>query len=914
MQMATRPAEVVGRKDELGRVRAWLALLREGPAGLVVTGEPGIGKTTLWTAAVAAASENGARVMVTRPVEAELPLGYAGLGDLLGGVAASILDDLPEPQAVALSAALSLGVHREAGDPLLVGRATLGALRLLARTSSVVLAIDDVQWLDPPSARALAFAGRRLLDAPIGFALTVRAGHDEPLGLAAALGGRFMEASLEGLSLGAMSHLLRSQVDPMIPRRMLLHVHERSRGNPFYGIQLARADQGALPSSLKDLVRRSLDVMPPSAVAAVELVAVLGPSPIASFVDLVGLDAAVTAAILVEDAGEIRFAHPLLAAGAYERIPPGRRRALHRQAAEINGSIEARARHLALAATGPDELRAAPLELAARAAAERGAVETAVDLATHAVSLTPPGNREARDRRTMDKADYLVLAADEQAAKQLVDELLGGDATGKIRIRALVRRALMETRPESAVARLEQAVAEPNDDPALAATTLAQLAWQRGAWLGDLEPAIREAVESLELAEEIGDETTLVAALSTLGLVLSLAGRSGAADHLRRAVEIIDRAPTAAGDQTPRVVLAHERSWRGENDAAELLLSDERRRAEQRGDEGLLMRLNVFGAVFATRRGRWDEAERLLDEALTDARDYWRMLALTNRAILRGRRGDRAAVADAAEVTAALALVPDPIFLAAAAFAVGLIDLANGRVSDAAERMARLPELSDRSGARGAEDAVLIPETVAVLVEANRIELAEALTRQLERRHVQLEPWGTAAEALCRGLLTLAAGDAPAALELLTKARAGFDALGAPWEHGQALVAEGKALRRLGRRREAAASFERALAIFTNLGAGPALERAADELRRARPRPRSDDALTTAESRVAALVASGQTNREAAARLFTTVATVEAHLTRIYSKLGIRSRTELSGRVSDGSVELDRGVLDDGVT
>jgi DNA-binding CsgD family transcriptional regulator len=358
--------------------------------------------------------------------------------------------------------------------------------------------------------------------------------------------------------------------------------------------------------------------------------------------------------------------------------------------------------------------------------------------------------------------------------------------------------------------------------------------------------------------------------------------------------------------------LAHERWWRGDLAAAGELLSDERRRAEQRGDEGLLMRLTGFDADLAMRRGNWDEAERLLGEVVTDSSGYWRTLGLTNRAIVRGRRGDRAALADAAEANGPSGLVVNPIFVAAADFAVGLIDLAEGRVAVAAERMSRLLELGESSGARGAEDAVLIPETVAVLVESDRLDQAKALTSQLERRHVQLEPWGVAAEALCRGLLALAAGDAPHALELLTAAVAGFDALRAPWELGQALVAEGKALRRIGRRREAATSLERAVAIFTDLGAMPALERAADELRRARPRPRRDDKLTTAESRVAALVARGHTNREAAAQLFTTVATVEAHLTRIYSKVGVRSRTELSRRVSEGSVDLDASVTGDG--
>ena len=403
-----------------------------------------------------------------------------------------------------------------------------------------------------------------------------------------------------------------------------------------------------------------------------------------------------------------------------------------------------------------------------------------------------------------------------------------------------------------------------------------------------------------------------MATLTTAGLLSSLAGRPGAADYFRRALEITEREPRAAGDHSPRVAFAHERWWRGQFAEAAQLLDRERGIAEQHGDEGFLIRLNVFGAVLATNRGHWHEAARLLEEALLDARGYWRMLALMHRGILRGRRGDRRALEDASEVGAAPIAGSDPVFAAGAAFASGLIDLASGDVASAAERMADLPEVNGRSGASGADYAVLIPETVGLLVESDRPGRAEALVEQLERRHLQLEPWGTAAEALCRGLLALGSNDLPAAGLRFVAAREGFEALGAPWELGQTLFAEGRLLRRLGRRREAAGCLERAIGVFTELGAEPASRRAADELHGARPRPRRDDSLTMAETRVAALVAAGRTNREVAAGLFTTVATVEAHLTRIYAKLRIRSRTELARLVSEGSVEVPPGVPDMG--
>ena len=478
----------------------------------------------------------------------------------------------------------------------------------------------------------------------------------------------------------------------------------------------------------------------------------------------------------------------------------------------------------------------------------------------------------------MEQADYLVLAADEPSAKVLVDQLLAGPASGATRVRALSMRGLLETDPAAAVSCLEAAVAEPTDDHALAARTLTQLAWQRGAWLGDLEPALVEVHAALDAAEGIPDTSTQVAALTTVGLLWSLAGRAGSADYFRRALEITEREPRAGGDHSPRVAFAHERWWRGQFAEAAQLLERERGIAEERGDEGFLIRLNVFGAVLATYRGQWDEAAQLLEAALLDATGYWRMLALLHRGILRGRRGDRRALEDAFEVGATPIASSDPAFAAGAEFVSGLIDLASGDVASAAERMADLPEVNERSDASGPDYAVLIPETVGLLVEADRPDRAEALVEQLERRHVQLEPWGTAAEALCRGLLALGSNDLPAAGRRFAAAREGFEALGAPWELGQTLFAEGRLLRRLGRRREAAGCLEQAVRVFTELGAEPATRRAADELHRARPRPRRDDSLTMAETRVAALVAAGRTNREVAAGLFTTVATVEAHL------------------------------------
>ena len=220
--------------------------------------------------------------------------------------------------------------------------------------------------------------------------------------------------------------------------------------------------------------------------------------------------------------------------------------------------------------------------------------------------------------------------------------------------------------------------------------------------------------------------------------------------------------------------------------------------------------------------------------------------------------------------------------------------------------MLLLAGLSERLGAYAERVFAAIPDAALTLLEAGRVDEADRLTARLEARAEKGDhPWAVAAAALCRGSVLLAAGDLDGSLARLTDGRRGFESIGAQWELARALLAEGNALRRAGTRIEAAVAVERAAAIFGELRADPWRKRALAELMRARPRPRRDDSLTAAESRVAALVAAGRKNREVAAELFTTVATVEAHLTRIYRKLGLRSRTELTRAVADGRVELD---------
>src|SRR5262245_57080622 len=183
---ATADRQVVGREDELALLRDFVAAVADGPRALCVRGEPGIGKTTLWRAAIEAEEAMGLRVLSARCVEAELPLAFVGLADLVRDDFAAAADELSEHDRAALAVAVGLAAPEGPPDAVAVPRAFAALLRLLARDRPLLLAVDDVQWLDVSSRRALSFAARRLADAPVGILVTQRGEGPAPLELARA--------------------------------------------------------------------------------------------------------------------------------------------------------------------------------------------------------------------------------------------------------------------------------------------------------------------------------------------------------------------------------------------------------------------------------------------------------------------------------------------------------------------------------------------------------------------------------------------------------------------------------------------------------------------------------------------------------------------------------------------------------
>jgi hypothetical protein len=506
--------ELVGRDEELAAIGGLFetAVL---PAAAVLHGEAGIGKTSLWLAGVDAATAAGFRVLSARPAEPEAGLAFSGIGDLLARDVDAVLAALPPVQRSALEAALLLGETRRDVEQRAVAAAFLAALRMLSTTGSLCVAVDDLQWLDGESLGVVRYAFARLADAPIAVLTAVRGA--PPEWLRRSVGeDRLREVRVDGLSLGATNELLRSRLGIDLPRPTTIRLWEASRGNPFFALELGSALQAqggtlvpseGLPisSDLGELLQQRLSGLTPPGLDVARVVAAAA-EPTVPLVEAVvgapfddGLADALSARILEIDGETLRFTHPLLGSAVSSRLTPRRRRALHARLAELVRSSDARARHLALAAAGPDRKVASALEDAARSARARGATVTAVELAEESARLTQDADREDTRRRRFLAADLHALAGSTGRASELLRGILVESAPGAERAEVLVKLGQIQPGRREPEALYEQALQEAKSDNRLEATIHLRLSglqrWgegvERGAEHADL--ALRAA-------------------------------------------------------------------------------------------------------------------------------------------------------------------------------------------------------------------------------------------------------------------------------------------------------------------------------------------------------------------------------------------------------------------------------------
>ncbi len=438
-------ARVVGRENELARVERFLGEGRERYATFLLEGEAGIGKTTVWLEAVRLAEEAGYTVLRSRPAETEATLAFAALADLLEPIGEDVLARLPEPQRHALDVALLRAPPRSPqSNPRTVATSVLSVLRA-ARDAPLLVAIDDTQWLDSSSATALSFALRRVdATTPLAVLLSVRAdgAHARTPYLVDEGSTAVERVHLGPLSLSALYHVIKSELDLIFPRPTLQRVEQASGGNPLFAVELARAlgEHGGRPSpgeplpvpvALGELLRSRIERLPVGSRNALLAAALLSTPTVPLIEAALGapavndLERPLHADVIdVSGRERIRFRHPLLADAVASTVLPTKRRGMHRTLAAVVENEEQRARHLALAAEGPDGIVAARVDHAARLAAQRAAPEEAAELLELACRLTPPDEATELARRRLSLAEAVGRAGDAREALHLLEDLL----------------------------------------------------------------------------------------------------------------------------------------------------------------------------------------------------------------------------------------------------------------------------------------------------------------------------------------------------------------------------------------------------------------------------------------------------------------------------------------------------------
>ena len=911
-------AAVIGRDEELGAVRAFLERLAEGPGALVLSGEAGIGKTVLWEAGVEDARERLARVLICRGVEAEASLSFAGLSELLGAVLDEVGPSLAPPRRRALEVALLLVEPGETPpDPHAIGLAVLDVLRALSEQEPVLVALDDVQWLDPASAGAIQIAFRRLNDEPVGLLATLRKAPEfaEPFELERAFpDGRLERISVGPFSLAAVHRLLEERLALDLTRPELARVQEATAGNPFFalelGRELVRTDTRPvpgralpMPETLQDLLGGRLARLPGQTLdVLLEIAALARPT-----VNLVAaahgdrervisaLEAGADEGVVELDDSSIRFAHPLLASICYEQAPVWKRQAVHRRLADVVTDAEERARHLALAADGPDARIASELDATAQQAAARGAPAAAAELCELAAELTDVGSAGARARR-LKAARFHSIAGDDERAVILLDQLLAEVPAGTERADILVAR-LWTWRGDipGLVALSEEALEVASGDEVRSARILALLTWVH-LMKADVTASLAAGRAALEKAERAGDPALLASVIGRLAQAESW-GAEVTPGLLERGAKIEEELGLvldlrdSPSHYIPRLLMRQ-----GEIHRPRAQLEQLEARASARGHEATRANLLWSLSLLEWVAGRWELA---LDHA-SAAQEYvgphtgWtgRVKALVEADLGLVEEARASAAAGLAHARA----FSNEIFVLIILGVLGRLELALGHLEEAGEYLREVP---GRLLAGGARDPTLTvwSDAIETLVTLGEVDLARAYLEQYELNAQRLgSSWAPASSTRCRGLLLLAEGDTSAAQTAFERSL--MDAGAFPLERGRALLSLGAVRRQAQEKKAAREALEQALAIFEELGARLWADKVRAELRRISGRAPASDELTETERRVAELAAQGRTNKEIAAQLFMGVSTAEAHLSRVYRKLAIRSRTELAGRVA----------------
>jgi DNA-binding NarL/FixJ family response regulator len=917
---------LLGREHECARIQALISLVREGASGaIVVEGEPGIGKTSLLKHAISQAT--GFQVLRAQGAESQQNLPFAGLAGLLGPILGH-LSALPGPQRAALAGALAIGPAVPA-DRFAICAATLSLLGAAAAERPVLATIDDVHWLDAASAQAAEFTARRLGREGVGLVVAIRQGVASPFDPS-----RIDSVPVTGLDRAAARQLLARTGLP-IAGPVADQLADGAGGNPLALLELAatltEAQLGGLASLPEPLpvaaaLRRSftqrLDAAGPAArrmllLAAADATADLADLEQASgllSLDPSGLLAAEETGLIRVRAGLVEFTHPLLRSAAYHAASPVDRRAAHRALAETAARRRdpvRRAWHLAAAAVGPDESAAESLDVAARVARARNAFLPASRAYQRAAELTTDTGRQVS--RWMAAGQAAHLGGDLDSAATLLSRAadLTDDPCTRADAQAMRAHATQWTVPP--LRHYHELVAEA--DAVLPfdrrrAATLLSLATGACFMTAQLALAEETATRAAGLCRRI-DGAPWLASQAWLAFATILTGNRATG---RRLLAGILGYPTLAGSDPAMYLL---RMLCGQalmlcedyGSAADLLRSSVDRGRAQGQVADLPYGLGILSEL-RFRTGTWGQAHADATEAAELGADFATKADLCYALVCAGRaeaamgavEACRAHLDRAQGLAASVGVEPIPTYVAAAR---GLLELGLANYTDAVTQLACVAAGVARHGLADPNVIQWRPDFIESLARTGR--LAEAREQQavLENETAATgSAWAAAAAARCRGLLQDTQSQAIAELEL---AVAMAESSPSGFEQARARLCLGEALRRARRRNDARLQLEQAHTAFELLGAQPWAARAAAELAAtgitASPRSKPVHVrLTPQELRVALQVAEGLSNQEVATRLFLSHKTVEVHLSHIYDKLGVRSRSGLTRLITSGGI------------
>ncbi len=901
---------LLGRQRERAVLERLLGTARGGHgATIVLHGDPGVGKTALLEYAVEVGE--GFRVIRTAGVEGEMELDFAALQQLCSPIL-GLAEQLPGPQREALDVAFGLGAG-DASSPFLVGLAVLGLLADAAEEQPLLCLVDDAQWLDGASARALAFVARRLLAERVALAVATR----DPAGGFA----RFPQLRVEPLGRRDARALLESVLAARLDEPVLERIVAETGGNPLAILELPRGLSPAqlaggfglpaapLSTGIERSFTRRLARLPREARRLLLLAAAepLGdPALLWRAAQQLGIPETATHALESEGLltldGAVAFRHPLVRSAVYGSAEPSERREVHRALADATDpelDPDRRAWHRAQAASVPDEERATELEHSAGRAQARGGFAAGAAFLERAAALTPEPTHRAR--RLLAAAAAERDAGDLEAALGLLARFDPGalDELGHARVDLLQAQIALEQRRGGDAGRLFLSAASRLESlaPELACETYLEALG--GAMTSDIEvvggaPAVAAAARA---AQSGAIPTRTVDVVLDAFATRLIDGFAAAAQALARALELLLATDLGAEDISRRLSLSSSRDgnmvalelW--DDEAVHLLAA---RQVQVARDTGALGHLE-FALSFLARShmlaGELTPAALLLDEARSIAEATGNPALVNAPMILAAWRGDEAQALELIEASAEEAAArrwTSNNYARAVLF--------NGLARHDAARDAAWEAFQPDPIGYG---SLLLPELAeAASRTADHALLDHALEWVSQRTGVISSRWASGIEARVRALLS----EGDVADSLYRESIVNLSGTRVRLELARTQLLYGEWLRRERRRLDAREQLRSALEAFTGMGAEAFARRAERELVATgeRARKRTVDTLgqlTPQEMQISRLVAQGHTNREIAAQLFISPSTVEYHLKKVFRKLGVTSRTQLAHRM-----------------